>query len=558
MLEIKNLRANYGAKSIINNLNLKVGKGEILSVVGESGTGKTTLGLSLMGLINERSNNGCVDGQILLDNDDINMMEDDELRKVRWNKISMVFQNVEDAFNPLYTILDQVKEPLLAKGLEGDEKSTEKAQNLLEMTGFPSNRVEAYPHELSLGEKQKALIAMAFVCDPEVVILDEPTSGLDVISKESITELLKTLCRDRTTILITHDLGTAAGLSDNMAVLYGGCIIELAPTDVLLSKPRHPYSRGLIRSYPGMDRAKDLQGIRGRAEFVESGCPFYPRCTQSIEICGEERPKLVSLGQDRQIACHRGGVVPLLEVRGLVKSFGTHKAVDSIDITLFEGETLALVGESGAGKTTLAKTIMGLLEITDGKIYLEGKKMAGNGFSHKRVQMIFQNPRESISHRLNVLDAVKEPLDIQKIGSKDDRFNKVRKVLEEVQLPSDDDFLRRFPHELSGGEAQRIVIARALILDPKLIIADEPTSSLDASIQAKIMKLLNDIQEDRGLGMLFITHNIALARKISDRIAVMQSGKIVEEGLTSRILSSPQHPYTKAFLKASPKLLTSL
>jgi peptide/nickel transport system ATP-binding protein len=409
---------------------------------------------------------------------------------------------------------------------------------MLEKVGFPIHRARAYPHQLSMGEKQKALIAMAFVCDPAVVILDEPTSAMDVMSKESIIELLRILCKDKTALLITHDLSTASSLSDNVAILYGGCIVELAPTSLLLSEPGHPYSRGLIRSYPDMDRTKDLQGIRGRPEFIEKGCPFHPRCTQSIDICRIERPDLAGTDHpDRYIACHRGGIVPLLEVKGLVKSFGEFNAVDSVDLTLFEGETLTLLGESGAGKTTLAKTIMGLLEITNGEIYLEGEKMTGNGF-HRKIQMIFQNPRESISHRLNIFQAVEEPLRIQGIGSQDDRIKAVKKVLSEVQLPTDDEFLERYPHELSGGEAQRVVIARALILDPKLIIADEPTSSLDASVQAKIMKLLNDIQEERGLSILFITHNIALARKISDRIAVMQSGKIIKRGSSSRIFGA--------------------
>jgi len=533
MLEISKLNVSYGGRKIIKELDLRLNKGKILSIVGESGTGKTTLAHSIMGLIKERSENGLIQGEILLDGNDINKMSKEELRIIRWSKLSLVFQNVEDALNPVYTILDQVKEPLLEKN---DRESEAKAIYMLEMVGFPVHRAKAYPHQLSMGEKQKALIAMAFVCDPEVVILDEPTSAMDVISKESVIKLLKTLCKDRTALLITHDLTTAASLSDNMAILYGGCIVELAPTSLLLSEPGHPYSRGLIRSYPDMDRTKDLQGIKGTPEFIENGCPFHRRCTQSIDICKDKRPRLIAGNHpDRYIACHRGGIVPLLEVRGLVKSFGDFKAVDSVDLTLFEGETLTLVGESGAGKTTLAKTIMGLLEITDGEIYLEGEKMKGNAF-HRRIQMIFQNPGESISHRLNIFEAVEEPLRIQGIGSKDDRFIAVRKVLSDVQLLTDDEFLKRYPHELSGGEAQRIVIARALVLNPKLIIADEPTSSLDASVQAKIMKLLNNIQEERGLSILFITHNIALARKISDRIAVMQSGKIVKRGSSSKIL----------------------
>ncbi|MBD3184013.1 ATP-binding cassette domain-containing protein [Candidatus Poribacteria bacterium] len=531
MLEISKLNVSYGKRKIIRDLDLRLDKGKILSIVGESGTGKTTLAYSIMGLIKERSENGTIQGEIFLDGKDINKMGKEELRKIRWSKLSLVFQNVEDALNPVYTILDQVKEPLQEK------KSEEKALYMLEKVGFPVHRAKAYPHQLSMGEKQKALIAMAFVCDPELIILDEPTSAMDVMSKESVIKLLKTLCKDKTALLITHDLSTAASLSDNMAILYGGCIVELSPTSLLLSEPRHPYSRGLIRSYPDMYRTKDLQGIRGRPEFIESGCPFHTRCTQSINICRDKRPRLnVSNQPDRYIACHRGGIVPLLEVKGLIKSFGNFKVLDSVDLTLFEGETLTLVGESGAGKTTLAKTIMGLLEITAGQIYLDGEEMKGNGF-HRRIQMIFQNPRESISHRMNIFHAVEEPLKIQDIGSKDERLKAVKKVLSEVQLPTDEEFLERYPHELSGGEAQRVVIARALILNPKLIIADEPTSSLDASVQAKIMKLLNNIQEERGLSVLFITHNIALARKISDRIAVMQSGKIVKRGSSSKIFN---------------------
>ncbi len=550
MLEISNLRVRYGESEVLKGINLKVDRGEILSIVGESGTGKTTLGLSIMGLLRERSANASVEGKILLGGVNIRELDERELRRIRWRRISMVFQNAEDALNPLYTVLDQVKEPL-AK-VCSDEAAEKKARHLLETVGFPPNRIGAYPHQLSLGEKQRALIAMAFICDPDVVILDEPTSSLDLISRGDIIRLLRELGENRAMLLITHDLATAARLSDRTAVLYGGYILELAPTQLLLSEPRHPYTRGLIRSYPDMRRTKDLQGMKGRVEFVEKGCPFYPRCTQAIETCLIKEPELNEIGDGRWIACHRGGIIPLLEVRGLTKSFDTFRAVDSVDLTLFEGETLALIGESGAGKTTLARLIMGLLEPTEGEILLEGKRVGERGKEFfRKVQMIFQNPRESLSPRLNVLEAVREPLDVQGIGAKEERRERVKAVLEEVELPSDERFLSRYPHELSGGEVQRVVIARALVLNPKLIIADEPTSSLDPSVQAKIMKLLNDIQERRGLGMLFITHDVALARKISDRVAVMRSGRIVEEGRSELILSSPSHPYTKALLRAA-------
>jgi len=311
-----------------------------------------------------------------------------------------------------------------------------------------------------------------------------------------------------------------------------------------------------------MTTTKDLQGIRGRMEFFDTGCPFYPRCTQSIGICGEEAPGLEE-NDGRLIACHRGGIIPLLEVRNLSKSFDSHslKAVDSVDLTLYEGETLALVGETGSGKTTTAKTIIGLFEATEGQIYLEGKRILNHDRDknfYRKVQMVFQNPVESVSHRLSVREAVREPLDIQKLGDRAERESRVRHILEEVELPSTETFLNKYPHQLSQGEAQRVAIARALILNPKLLIADEPTSALDASTQAKVVKLLLNLQEKRGISILFITHNLALARKISDRLAVMLRGSIVEEGPSNEIVSNPLHPYTEDLLKAAPTLSSNV
>ncbi|HPE63987.1 MAG TPA: ABC transporter ATP-binding protein, partial [Methanothrix sp.] len=258
---------------------------------------------------------------------------------------------------------------------------------------------------------------------------------------------------------------------------------------------------------------------------------------------------------DRLIACHRGGIVPLLELENLRTKFGDFAAVDGIDLTLFEGETIALVGESGSGKTTLAKTVIGLFDHAEGEIRLEGELLLRRDRDfYRRVQMIYQNPKESISHRMNVIDAVIEPLLVQKVGSATEKIETARKALEEVELPSDDAFLKKYPHQISGGEAQRVAIARALVLNPKLLIADEPTSSLDASVQAKILKLLLNLQEKRGLSILFITHDIALARKVSDRMAVMLEGKIVEEGATSEVTTSPVHPYTMRLLDVAPDL----
>ncbi len=554
MLSIVDLRVSYGDGEVLRGIDLQVPRGETLAVVGESGTGKTTLGLSLMGLVKERSKAASVRGRILLDGTDIARLGRDQLREVRWTRISMVFQNTDDALNPVHTVLAQVREPLVEHGICRGERADRRAREMLETTGLAETRFNAYPHQLSIGEKQRVLIAMALVCDPDVVILDEPTSSLDAISKAAVNDMLRELCRNKVCLVITHDLGAAAALADRVAVLCGGRIVEIAPTRAAFTDPRHPYSRGLIRCYPDMNRSKDLQGIRGRASFVARGCPFFGRCTQAIEICGQETPQLCQIA-GRLLACHRGGIIPLLTVMRLSKSFNGRRVLSDVDLTVFEGETLALVGESGAGKTTLAKCLAGLLEPDAGKVYLEGARAERKDRDYyRRVQMIFQNPREAVSHRMDVFKAVREPLDVQNIGSAAERKQRVRAALRDAELPDDDAFLHRHPHHLSGGEIQRVVIARALVLEPEVLIADEPTSSLDASVQAKIIKLLNTLQERRGLSMLLITHNIALARKASDRIAVMREGRIVETGPTGGVLSRASNGYTETLVRSAPHL----
>ncbi|MFP4027893.1 MAG: ABC transporter ATP-binding protein [Candidatus Brocadiia bacterium] len=554
MLDVRNLRVAYDRTTILRDINLHVSPGETLAVVGESGTGKTTLGMSLMGLLKERSDNVSVEGEILLDGMDITELSPEKLRGIRWTEISMVFQNTDDALNPVQNVLVQVREPLLEHGICQGKEADERARNMLERTGLPVDRFDAYPHQLSTGEKQRALIAMAMVCDPEVIVLDEPTSSLDAVSKKAVNQIVAELCRDKVSLVITHDLGAAASLADRVAVLCGGRIVEVAETENVFSDPRHPYSRGLIRCYPDMDRSKDLQGIRGRSRFIERGCPFFGRCTQAIDVCGKQTPPLKEV-DGRLLACHRGGVVPFLTVKDLSKSYGGKLILDGINLTVFEGETLALVGESGSGKTTLARCVVGLLEADRGELELEEKKIQNRDRAfHQRVQLIFQNPREAISHRMNVLEAVREPLDVQKTGSPGERKLKVKAALRDAELPDDEDFLHRYPHHLSGGEIQRVVIARALVLEPEVLIADEPTSFLDASVQAKIIKLLNNLQEERGLSMLFITHDIALARKSSDRIAVLSEGQIVETGPTGRVLSRPSHPYTRTLADSASHL----
>jgi peptide/nickel transport system ATP-binding protein len=386
---------------------------------------------------------------------------------------------------------------------------------------------------------------MALVNDPDLLILDEPTASLDALTKADIIELLRSAIVGRMCMVITHDLSLASALADRMAVLYAGRIMEMGRTEEILRDPRHPYTRGLIRSYPSMNATKDLQGILGRMVHGLPGCPFHQRCTQKIDICSLRVPILAEV-DGRVVACHRGGIVPLLETEDLSLTFGTYPVLCNLNFSLYEGETLALVGESGSGKTTLSKVIMGIYEADGGAVILEKRRVNKRDCAFfSRVQIIFQNPSESVSHRMNVLDAVIEPLLVQKKGSREERLNRAKEVLAMVELPIDDYFLHRYPHQLSGGEVQRVAIARALVLGPKLLIADEPTSALDPSVQAKILKLLMNLQDRMGLAILFITHDIALARKISDRMAVMNNGRIVEAGATNEILARPSHPYTR-------------
>jgi len=549
LLEIKELRVNYGQEVVLNGIDLELNSGETLAIIGESGAGKTTLGLSIMRLVE-----GTVRGTIRLNGKNLLSLTDNEMQQIRWSKIAMVFQNANNVLNPVYTVLNQIMEPMIEHRLKSPEEAQDRAMDLLGYFGLPRERFPAYPHQLSGGEQQRVLLAMALANDPELLILDEPLSSLDAAARAQVGELLKETGKHCTKLVTTHDLDTAGKLANRMAVLYGGKIIEVGPTQDILSRPRHPYTRALIRAYPNMTTVKDLQGIKGRMTRPVSGCPFHPRCTQAIDVCRAKTPKL-AWNQERHIACHRGGIITLMSTKNLTKSFGSLKAVDSVNLHIEAGETLALVGQTGSGKTTLAKTIMGLHQPAEGAVYLEDVKVDNRGKDfYKRVQMLFQNPGESLSHRLSVLEAVMEPLDIQGVGSKEERENKAIQVLGEVELPQTRDFLNKYPHHLSGGEMQRLAIARALVLEPALLIADEPTAFLDASIQAKILKLLLNLQEQRGLSMLYITHNIAAARKVSDRIAVMLDGKIIEESAASEIVTAPKQAYTQSLLSAASAL----
>jgi len=496
------------------------------------------------------------------------------LRQLRWNNIAYVFQNVANALNPVLPVIDQIAEPFWEHGRGTRTQALERAEIVLEKVGLAADKAVRYPHQLSGGELQRALIAMALINEPEVLILDEPTASLDPLVRKEILILLKEVAQNCAILLITHDLSVASALSQRTVVLYQGRIVEEGPTEKVLRIPHHPYMRALLRSYPHMTTTKDIQSIKQSFEEPSQGCPFRPRCTQAIGICMESVPRLIQfsipyklcLEQDNlknstrnisKVACHRGGIVPYLVIYKFSKRYNHLFNLKDMSLIIFEGETVALVGQSGSGKSTIAKLIMGLEPPDKGKIFLEEKQVA---FPRKRefygkVQMVFQNPYDAINPRMTIRETITEPLIIQEIGNETEQKDKASKVLLEVGLPTTDDFLESYPDCLSGGELQRLAIARALILDPKILIADEPTSALDAIVQARIFKLLMELQEQRGLGILLITHDLALARKIADRIIVINDGVQVEQGLSWEITTQSIHPLTRKLLESAAEIV---
>lgn len=549
MIKIKNLNISYGNKKVINKIDLEIKKNSITAIIGESGTGKTSFGLALMGL-----NKGKISGEILVKGENILEYSYEQMKKYRWNISSIVFQNMGQNLNPTVKIFKQIAESMIEHKLCTKIEAFNRAKKLLLKVGLENSYHDFYPAQLSGGQIQKVLVAMALGNDPDVLVLDEPTSALDPLTKVEMIELIKDVSKNKTVLLITHDFSVARTLAQEIVVLYGGNIVEMGEANKILNEPIHPYTRGLLRSYPNMSTTKDLQGIRGKISFNEKGCPFASRCNQSIDHCFNEVPGLKEIN-GRYTACHRNGIVCLLQGIKITKQYKKNKVLKEVDFKLYEGETLAVVGESGSGKTTLAKCIMGLEKIDKGKLfYCEEECACRNKDFYKKVQIVYQNPQASINKNFDVFTAVKEPLDIYNIGNKEEKKKKVLEVLREVHLPIDDEFLKLFPYELSGGECQRVAIARALVLKPKLLIADEATSALDVSVQAKIMRLFMELQERRGLTLLFITHDIALARKISDKMIVLKNGEMIESGNSAVVINTPTKGYTKKLIQAAPKI----
>ncbi|MHB9946605.1 ABC transporter ATP-binding protein [Clostridium botulinum] len=556
LLIVRDLSVYYENEKLykaVDNVSFTLKTGENIGVIGESGSGKTSIAMAIMGLLRT---NVKVQGEIIYKDKNILKLKNEEKNNYRWNKIALVFQNSLEVLNPVLNIKEQILEAIY-KHLHIDKKEAlDKVKDLLKMVGLSEDIGEEYPHNLSGGMRQKVLIAMALACDPEVLIVDEPTSALDNISKNEIIKLLKILQNknNMTMIVISHDLYVIDKLTTKLEVMYKGNLLEEGYTKEIINNPMHTYTRGIINSSIEINPFRDLWGIPNEEVLSEKGCTFYGRCVQRSVLCKENKPKPSKISDRRKVCCNKGGIINLLTANSLRKVYKTKykkvSAVNYCNLSIRSGEIVSLIGESGSGKSTLANILSGILKPDEGQVYFNDEKLEGNKFTSKKfgIQIIFQDPISAINSSFTIMEAIREPLDIIKDGSIEDRNNKVLQVLNKVQLPTEKYFVNKKCNELSGGQRQRVSIARALIMEPTLLIADEISSMLDPSTKANILRLLKQLQNLNGFSMLYITHDINLAKKISDKILVMNSGKIVESGSVLEVLNNPKNVCTKRLI----------
>jgi len=558
VLKIENLNVRYdreSKKDAVHQVSLSLKEGECVGLIGESGSGKSTIALAIMGLLHKRAE---VKGSIWFENKNLLKISDRDMEYVRWDRIAIVYQNGLDVLNPVISVGEQIAEAITRHTGMQKRPAREKAEDMLVKTGLETYWYDAFPHQLSGGMRQKVLIAMALSCNPDILIADEPTMALDVPAKNEIISLLKNMQKKEgfSLLVISHELPVISALADSVAVMYMGNILEIADTKELLLNPLHPYTRGLIYSSPAILPMRDMWGIAGEIVIhSENECPFYSRCTQRVEQCLNENPPLSVSSDGRKIACLRGGIVTLLEGSGLNKSYKSGKrelkVCSDCSIRIRSGEVAALIGESGSGKTTLAQILSGIISPDSGIVRFEDRAVLGNSESRKKhgIQIVFQDPFSSTNEQFTVREIVQEGLDIIKSGSQSERREQVTEALFKVGLPYDGGFLSRKGHTLSGGQRQRVAIARALVMEPKLLIADEISSMLDPSSAANLLRLLKELQNRSGFSMLYITHDIALAQKISDYVYIMKKGKIVEHGNAGEIFANPKENETKNLIE---------
>jgi peptide/nickel transport system ATP-binding protein len=552
ILSVSNLTTSFRVeglwKPVVRNISFDIKPQETLAVVGESGSGKSVTALSIMRLTPPSSSK--IEGSIKLNGKELLTLPDAQMREIRGNEIAMIFQEPMTSLNPVLTIGFQIAEALiLHRGLSRSAAEAETIR-LLEKVKIPSakSRFHEYPHRFSGGMRQRVMIAMALACKPKLLIADEPTTALDVTIQAQILELIKQLQHEEgmSVLFITHDMGVVAEIADRTVVMYNGDEIETGPTENIFASPQKPYTKALLSAVP---RLGSMEG-RGRPMRF----PVVDRNTGQSDV-PTEVPDTVQAAERPVLEV--AGLTTRFEIRsGLLSSVkGRVHAVENVSFSLKAGETLALVGESGCGKSTTGRSVLRLVEPLSGSVLLDGvdvlKLNQGElREQRKRMQMIFQDPFASLNPRMNVGAAIAEPLLINNLANRSEARDKVADLLQRVGLLPE--MASRFPHEFSGGQRQRICIARALAVEPRLIVADEAVSALDVSVKAQVVNLMLDLQARMGLGYLFISHDMAVVERVSHRVAVMYLGEIVEIGPREAIFGNPQHPYTKRLLAAVP------
>ncbi|MGH6815828.1 MAG: dipeptide ABC transporter ATP-binding protein [Hyphomicrobiaceae bacterium] len=591
-------RGRRGTVPILDDLSFAIAVGEAYGLVGESGCGKSTVAMAALRYLPPGM--ALTTGRILFEGRDLADLDASALRTLRGNRIAMVYQDPMSSLNPVMTVGRQLVEVPLLHGERDSRRAWQRAVRMLDEVRLadPEAVMGRYPHELSGGQQQRVTIAMALMAEPALLVLDEPTTGLDVTIEAAILELVRDLRRKfgAAILFISHNLGTVARISDRIGVLYAGRLMETGPIRAVFRAPAHPYTRGLLAALPDLDRGRSagrltpIEGTPTAADRLRRGCAFAPRCPHAVPAACSHAPipfdpaagaekhfvrciRAKDIGpafrgaSEADLGGDAGRKSLLLQVDGLTKRFAVggslgrkHAIVYALtdaSVEAYSGGTLAIVGESGSGKSTLAKVLAGLFPASAGRAELSGADLAAAAVDdrprdlRRRIQMVFQNPDSTLNPSHTVEFALMRPLKLLRGLGADRMKAETRRLLERVRLPAD--LLTRKPHQLSGGQRQRVAIARALAGNPDLVIADEPVSALDVSVQAAIVNLLEDLQQQSEIGLILISHDLALVRHMADWVAVMYGGRVVEYGPAAQVFAPPYHPYTEALLAAVPK-----